>query len=246
MPEGFALPLQGYFYEDENHERCLAFFHRSYEHVPIRAIVELLQAAPDHERAKAWRNCLDLYTDYLKNIAEVTPYGLLPAGIYELDNVDFSDIYQEGDAAEGAPSLAEYNAEVKNGIQLDATHYLRRFPVAYQFRGFHAPIQCKAMAALEIFKITGDQELKDIAVRQMEWILGYNPFASSTVYGEGYHYHPLYAGIEPQIVGAAPVGIECYQNEDEPYYPIQNLPTYKEIWVHSTCRLMRLIAYLGF
>lgn len=246
IPKGFKIPLRGYFYESEEKKRTASYFHRSYEHVPIRAISLLLQEVPDHERAGAWRECLNLYGEYLKTIEKETVYGMFPAGIYELDNTDISNLYHEGDDSEGAPSIEEYNEQVKNGIMLDETHYLRIFPVAYQFRGFHAPIMGKAMAAMEIYRAGGDLKLKEFALRQMEWILGYNPFASSTVYGEGYHFHPLYAGVEPQIVGAVPVGIECYKNEDEPYWPVQNLATYKEIWVHTTCRLMRLIAYLGF
>lgn len=243
--KGFSIPLSGYFYENERKERVQAYFHRSYEHVPLRALSLLLEMAPGHKEAKKWEKSLQLYADYLKRISEVTPYGLLPAGVYELDNTDTGNLYHEGDRSQGAPTMEEYNEQVKNGIQLDATHYLRIFPAAYQFRGFHAPIMGKAIAAMEIDRVLPDRKLKAIAVRQMEWILGLNPFACSSVYGEGYDFHPLYAGVEPQIVGAVPVGFEFYENEDVPYYPVQNLPTYKEIWVHTTCRLMRLIAYLN-
>lgn len=246
VPGDFSIPLCGYFYESESRERVQAWFHRSYEHVPIRALVRLCEAAPDHKEAEKWRQSLLLYAGYLKRIVQVTPYGVAAAGIYELNNTDTANLYHEGDRTLGAPTMEEYNEQVKNGIRLDETHYLRIFPVAYQFRGFHAPIMGKAIAAMEIHRVMPDETLCGIAVRQMEWILGYNPFACSSMYGEGYDFHPFYAGVEPQIVGAVPVGFECYENEDEPYYPVQNLPTYKEIWVHTTCRLMRLIAYLGF
>lgn len=246
VPEGFTLPLRGYFYETEEKKRVQAYFHRSYEHVPVRALTVLCTVAPDHPEAAEWRKSLELYGEYLKQIAQITPYGLFPAGIYEIGNTDISNLYHEGDRSKGAPTLEEYNEQVKKGIRLDETHYLRIFPAAYQFRGFHAPIMGKAIAAMEIFGLTKDSRLKDLAVRQLEWILGYNPFSSSSMYGEGYNFHPLYCGVVPQVVGAVPVGFEFYENEDEPYYPTQNLPTYKEIWVHTTCRLMRLIAYLGF
>ncbi len=244
VPEGFAVLLRGYFYEDETKTRVQAWFHRSYEHTALRALARLYALAPGHPDAPQWKESLELYGEYLKQIAGVTPYGLLPAGIYELDNTDTANLYHEGDDSAGMPTMEEYNAQVKNGIRLDDTHYLRIFPAAYQFRGFHAPIMGKAIAAMEIYGVLRDEALLAIAVRQMEWILGYNPFACSSVYGEGYGFHPLYAGVEPQIVGAVPVGFQFYENEDEPYWPVQNLPTYKEIWVHTTARLMRLIAYL--
>lgn len=245
-PESFSIPVRGYFYESERCERAQAYFHRSYEHVAVRALARLYEAVPGHPDAKKWKRSLLLYAEYVKLTAKATPYGLAAAGVYELDNTDTGNLYHEGDRTLGAPTMAEYNEQVKNGIRLDDTHYLRIFPTAYQFRGFHATIMGKAIAAMEIHRVLPDPALYGFAVRQMEWILGYNPFACSSVYGEGYDYHPLYTGVEPQIVGAVPVGFEFYENEDEPYYPVQNLPTYKEIWVHTTCRLMRLIAYLGF
>jgi len=45
-------------------------------------------------------------------------------------------------------------------------------------------------------------------------------------------------------VGAVPVGIETFENDDEPYMPMQNNCTYKEIWTHTTARVMWLIAEL--
>ena len=144
----------------------------------------------------------------------------------------------------GAPSLEEYNAQVRNGIRLNDRFYLRVFPVAYQFRGFHATLMGRALAAMELARALNDREIKQVAVRQMEWILGCNPFAVSSMYGEGHDYHPLYAPMSPQLVGAVPVWFETFENEDQPFYPMQNNATYKEVWVHTTCRMMWLIAML--
>ena len=44
----------------------------------------------------------------------------------------------------------------------------------------------------------------------------------STVYGDGYDYPPLYGAYAGNVVGAVPVGIETFENEDEPYFPMQN------------------------
>jgi len=120
----------------------------------------------------------------------ISPYGILPAAIYELNNSEFSGIYHERDRV-GLPSMEEYNAQVKNGIPLSANYYLRRFPVAYLFRGFHAVLMGKAKAAFLLAGILKDKELKNIATRQLEYIIGYNPFAMSTIYGDGYDYPPL-------------------------------------------------------
>ena len=241
----WSIPLRGFFYESPEKARTLAYFHRSQEHLMIQGLEMLLSDAPNHADASKWKESCKAYSDYLHDISKLMePYGILPAAIYELDNTDYSSIYHEGSRSVGAPSLEEYNAQVRNGIELSDTHYIRRFPVAYQFRGFHAILQGKAKAAFILSRMFGDKELKNIAIRQMEYIVGYNPFAMSTIYGDGYDYPPLYGGYSGDVVGAVPVGIETFENDDEPYMPMQNNCTYKEIWVHTTARMIWLIAEL--
>ena len=80
--------------------------------------------------------------------------------------------------------------------------------------------------------------------RQLEYIVGYNPFAMSTIYGDGYDYPPLYGAYAGDVVGAVPVGIETFENEDAPYMPTQVNATYKEIWTHTTAGVMWLLSML--
>ncbi len=241
--EDFSIPLHGYFYEDRDKTRPISFYHRSYEHFFIKGFLLLLSDAPDHPDAALWRQCVDAYADYIRETAHVMePYGILPAGIYELNNTDYSKLSHEGSRNIGAPTIEEYNDQAQNGIKLNDTHYLRRFPVAYQFRGFHTTLLSKAKNVFELAAYYGDRALYDTAVRQLEYVLGYNPFALSTMYGEGYDYPLLYGGLVGQPVGAVPVGFETFENEDEPYMPMQNNCTYKEVWVCSTARVMWSIA----
>ncbi|MFC0335579.1 glycoside hydrolase family 9 protein [Paenibacillus sepulcri] len=239
----FSLPLHGYFYEDRDKTRPISFYHRSYEHFFMKGFTLLLVDAPDHPDAGLWRQCVDAYTDYIKETAHVMePYGILPAGVYEVGNTDYSKMSHEGSKDIGGPTIEEYNAQVKNGIKLNENTYLRRFPVSYQFRGFHATLLSKAKNVFTLARFLGDRELYDIAARQLEYVLGFNPFAMSTMYGEGYDYPLLYGGFAGQPVGAVPVGFETFENEDEPYMPMQNNCTYKEVWVCSTARVMWSIA----
>jgi len=241
----WSIPLRGFFYESPEKARILAYFHRSQEHLMIQGLDMLLTDAPNHPDAPKWREACKAYSDYLHDISKLKePWGILPAAIYEVDNTDYSSIYHEGSRDRGAPSLEEYNEQVRNGIKLSETHYLRRNPVAYQFRGFHAIIQGKAKNAFILARMFDDKELKDIAIRQMEYIVGFNPFAQSTIYGDGYDYPQLYGAFSGDAVGAVPVGIQTFENDDEPYFPMQNNCTYKEIWVHTTARMIWLVAEL--
>ena len=238
----WSIPLHGFFYESREKRRILAYFHRSDEQMMVEGLCMLLTDAPNHADTALWKGCCRAYADYLHDISTVIkPYGVLPAAVYELNNADFGGIYHEG-AAVGLPSMEEYNAQVKNGIHLGGNFYLRRFPVAYQFRGFHAVLMGKAKAAFLLSDALHDPSLRELGTRQLEYIVGYNPFAMSTIYGDGYDYPPLYGAYAGDVVGAVPVGIETFENDDEPYMPMQVNATYKEIWTHSTASVIWLLA----
>lgn len=240
----WSIPLHGFFYESREKKRIQAYFHRSNEELMVQGIAMLLTDAPNHADAALWKASCQAYADYLHDIAgTMQPYGTLPSAIYEVNNAEFEGIYHEGDRV-GMPSMEEYNAQVKNGVNLGGNFYLRRFPVAYQFRGFHAVLLAKAKAAFILADVLHDRSLKDIATRQVEYIVGYNPFASSTIYGDGNNYISLYGGYAGDVVGAVPVGIETFENDDEPYMPMQVNATYKEIWTFSTASVIWSLAQL--
>lgn len=238
----WSIPLRGFFYESRSHERIMEYFHQSHEHVLLQGLTMLLKSAPDHADAPEWKAACTAYGEYLLAVRDViAPYHIVPAAVYEINNAEFAGIYHEGDRV-GMPSMEEYNAQVKNGIRLSEKFYLRRFPVAYQFRGFHAIHLSKAKAALVLAETLNNMELRNLGTRQLEYIVGFNPFAMSTIYGDGYDYPPLYGAYAGDVVGAVPVGIETFENDDEPYMPMQVNATYKEIWTHTTAAVMSVIA----
>jgi hypothetical protein len=238
----WSTPLRGFFYESRTQKRILEYFHRSDEHLLIEGLGMLLKDAPSHSDAAKWKASCQAYADYLQATAStMAPYGIVPAAVYVVNNAIFEGIYHEGDRV-GMPSMEEYNAQVKNGIKLSDNFYLRRFPVAYQFRGFHAIHLSKAKAAFMLSGVLGNKSLRDIATRQLEYIVGYNPFAMSTIYGDGYDYPPLYGAYAGDVVGAVPVGIETFGNDDEPYMPMQVNATYKEIWTHTAAGVISVLS----
>ena len=240
----WSIPLHGFFYESTKKKRILAYFHKSDEQLMVQGLSMLLTDAPSNPDAPLWKASCQAYADYLHDISKVMePYGILPSAVYELNNADFSGIYHEGEKV-GMPSMEEYNAEVKSGIPLGKGFYLRRFPVAYQFRGFYDVLMAKAKASFILSDLLKDRSLKDMATRQLEYIVGYNPFAMSTIYGDGYNYPPLYGAYAGDVVGAVPVGIETFENDDAPYMPMQVNATYKEIWTRTTGDVIWALAKL--
>ena len=93
-----------------------------------------------------------------------------------------------------------------------------------------------------IGKYFNDPTLKQIAINQLEWVMGKNPFSSSSMYGEGYNYHPLYVAYSPELIGALPVGFETKGYNDLPYWPVVNNAVFKEIWGHTTGKYLWIFA----
>ena len=233
--------IRGFFYEDPSHTYTLTYEHRGHEQSPIHGITKLMQVLPNDPEYSIWLNGINLYKEYiLKTIDASKPYSLLPAHIYQLDKINlirYSSYGMDKDIA-----LNGLKEQIKNGQKIDENTYLRIMPISVQRRGFHATLLSKTKAVSAIAKVLNDQTLKQIAIDQIEWIFGKNPFASSTMVSEGYNYHPLYVAFSPQIVGSLPVGIKTKGSEDTPYWPQSTEAVYKEIWGHTTGKYLWILA----
>ncbi|HEY8445198.1 MAG TPA: glycoside hydrolase family 9 protein [Bacilli bacterium] len=239
------IPLRGFFYEDPAHTHLLTYEHRGHEQSPIHGLTRLIEVAPHHKDAKAWMNGIKLYAEYILKTADiVAPYNMLPAHVYDVSKLNMMRFTIPKDWATEEEAKESFKRQIENGIKLSDNVYLRRFPIAIQRRGFHATLLSKAKAVSAIANILHSSELRQVAINQLEWILGKNPFASSTMYGEGHNYHPLYVAFSRQLVGALPVGIKTYKDHDAPFWPVVNDAVYKEIWGHTTGKYLWVLADL--
>lgn len=238
-------PLRGFFWAEREHKNICSYEHQSAEQAPICFLVRLLEAAPEHADAAAWRHACELYAEYIKATAYmIEPFGLLPAAIYNINMEAPSN-------ARGFGKIRFENVDemfhdgIGNGIKLSDEYYLRRMPIsAIALRGFFAPVFAKATAVGELSRLFRDKELRDIALEQIAWMLGKNPFARSHMYGEGYGFQAMYTPYSPDMVGAIPVGIQAYVANDAPYLPCDNHPTFNEVWIHSSSRFLWAMANL--
>jgi hypothetical protein len=230
------IPLLGFFYTGPRKDRILHYCHRGREQAPILALTRLCDAFPNHPDWMKWYSAVALYSQYLKAAAKYTgPYGVMPASIYQADE------YRS--VPEGRRE--SFRDQVLNGIPLGQGHYLRLFPVWMDYRGHFGTILPQAQALISAAHLRGDPELVTMAQHQAEWIVGRNPFAQSTMYGEGYDFPPLYAPFPGHIVGALPVGVQTRGDRDVPYWPVQSTWTYKEVWVHPVARWIWLMRDLA-
>jgi hypothetical protein len=233
MRPGWDIPLTGFFYTSTARDRLLHYCHRGREQAPMLALTALCRAFPENKNWMTWYSSATLYSEYLKTIAAYTgPYGVLPASIYA--DTEYLHVPES--------RMESYKKQVLTGIPLGKGHFLRLFPVWMDYRGHFGTILPQAQALAAAGLLRNDQASADLAEQQLEWIIGKNPFAESTMYGEGYDFVPLYTPSSGDMVGGLPVGIETRGEKDVPYWPVQSTWTYKEIWGHPPTNWLWLLS----
>lgn len=235
--------IRGFFYEDPNHNYLLTYEHRGHEQSPIHGLCRLLQVCPDISIKSKVIKSIKLYREYIVNTIHYTyPYNLLPGHIYNIDKINFERFTIPSYMCTKEEGIEQLKQQVKKGIKINNDWYLRIMPIAVQRRGFHATLLSKTKAISIMANVLKDKSLKQLAVNQLEWVLGKNPFASSTMYGEGNNYHPLYVAFSRQMVGSLPVGIQTLGDDDLPYWPTYNDAVFKEIWGHTTGKYLWVLS----
>ncbi len=230
------VPLSGFFYTGPDRKHILHYCHNGREQEPIAALANLCEALPDHPDWMKWYSAVVLHSEYLKKIAKYSePYGVMPSSVYT--GQEYLQVPES--------RKESFRLQVLNGIPLGKGHYLRRFPVWMDYRGHFGTILPQAQALNYAAHLRNDRESIELAVRQLEWISGKNPFSQGTMYGEGYDYAPLYTPSSGDIVGALPVGIQSRGENDAPYWPVQSTWTYKEVWVHPVSQWIGVISDLA-
>ncbi|WP_321332366.1 glycoside hydrolase family 9 protein [uncultured Bacteroides sp.] len=244
-PLNDADEISGFFYRDKSKKVIEHFNHQSREQIYMQALVALCQTQPRNPLYDKWKNAINLYGSYLKKMMKYSqPYGLIPSGIYHIDEAKDSVSFNAQNLFPGKNAVKDFSMQLQNGIKLDKEHYLKIFPVWFSFRGNTAVHLAMGKAAAICGNFLHDKELKEIAEEQLLWVVGKNPFGQSLMYGEGNNYAQQYVALPGEMVGEMPVGIQTRYNEDKPYWPQANNATYKEVWVTSAGKWLSLIADL--
>ena len=232
LPE-WKTPLVGFFYTDPRQQDVYHASHVGNEQAPVVAMRRLCEVFPDHPDWMRWYAVAALHSQYyLKAASRFTaPYGVLPASIYRE-----SEALQIPETGGREITREIFRDQIRHGVPLGGDYFLRMFPIWTVRRGHFGVLLSQAKALAAVAQLRGDTEAADLAGRQVEWVLGRNPFSESGMYGEGYDFPPQYSERSGDIVGSLPVGIETRANNDEPYWPVQNCFNYKEVWVHPVAR----------
>lgn len=236
-----TYPLTGFFYTGPDRSRLLRYSHASHEAAPVAALAKLCELFPNHPDWMKWYSAVTLYSEYFqKAMAQFTqPYGMLANSVYHDE-----EYRQAAGGGRGATPEA-FREQVLNGVKVGARHYVRLFPVWFEFRGNHGTVLTQTKAVSAAAHLRSSFELAALAQQQLQWVMGRNPFVQSTMWGEGYDYAPQYSAMSGDIVGSLPVGIQTRGNGDQPYWPAENCHNWKEVWVFPVSRWLWLMRDLA-
>lgn len=191
---GGQQEVRGFFYADVD-RREGAMIDVVNPLSPI-ALCELVESLPEHPQADRWREAIKLFTrDYAGVMAGRNAFGLVPRGIRLADPREPNRFGTGG---------------VPRSRKLGQLGY-RYFPGSSGGGRtcHHAGL---AVALFKAAKILKQPEWAALAQRQLDWVLGANPFGVSYMVGVG-HLNPpeyIYTGFQPRtprILGATMEGV---------------------------------------
>lgn len=237
---GTTFPLAGFFYTSPARDAIFHQFHRANDQAPVLAMTMLCDAFPNHVDRRAWYETAERYADYQKrSVTATAPYSVLPAYVYRDD--EWQTI-AEGDRY--GSSREAFRQQVLAGMPMGGGYYLRAFPVWFTRRGNYGVLLSQTQALAAVAHLRNDGAARDLVQSQLQWVVGRNPFAQSTMWGEGYGFAPQYSVSVGDIVGSLPVGMMTRENADRPYWPATNTYVFKEVWVHPAARWLAIMAEL--
>jgi hypothetical protein len=211
--------LYGFFYNSENGQ--IPFTSISHGCLPLISLCELVEYAPNHPEAPSWRQSISLFChQYITSMCAKSVFGIAPFGLFIGKN--------------------------PGGNRRIGSLYYRYFMNTDQWWwvGINANLASTGIGLVMASRILDDPKLKAIAQRQLDWILGVNPFNASTVTGVGKNQPALFVATEfipptPPIPGGVMNGIGGTQ-DDRPALLPGSWHTC-EYWTPMVCHFLRLL-----
>jgi hypothetical protein len=195
----------------------------------VIGLCELLRESPAHTRAGAWKDSLQRFIfDCIAPLAKRNAFGIVPYGVYRA-----VDPYLGRPIGEGwyRYFMDNKQASYNNGWRVGLNPHLASMGVAL----------CLCADVL------GDHSLRRIAQRQLDWIMGVNPFNASTITGVGRNQPDLFINLNgyrpptPEIPGGVYNGIRG--DEDQPQLKPGSWVTC-EYWTPNVVHTMWLMVEL--
>lgn len=219
-----------------NEDSVSGFFHESpTDQIPYKniwngcleaiSICDLIQEFPMHNDVPIWREIIRNYAEkYLLFLAERNNFGIIPYGLYA--------------------------SEDPGGNRQIGKYWYRYFmqPELDWWVGINANIASAGVGMIKAAHILNNPKLMKLAQRQLDWIIGANPFNSSTLVGVGHNHPKHFPGstfypLTPVIPGAVLNGLGG-DHEDQPSIGDANWQI-SEYWTPMVAYTLWLMAELS-
>ncbi len=163
---GLSGGLSGFFYNSlSNHEPYKNIWNGCQAFIGLS---DLVQEFPADKNVPIWKSMIKDYAEnYLLFLSGKNSFGVVPWGLYEQKD--------------------------PGGNRKAGNYWYRYFmePEQEWWVGINSNIASAGIGLLKAAAVLKDDRMKASAQKQLDWILGSNPFNSSTIEGEGYN-HPVH------------------------------------------------------
>lgn len=173
--------------------------------LPLLALCEALEHFGDHADARSWREALQEHAEYLSAMSQRSAFGTIPFGLYV------------GRDPGGNRRLGSYWYRwfMKPHGETSAADW---------WVGINAHLASNGIGLNRAGRLLQDRPLLDLAQRQLDWILGGNPFNASTITGVGRNQPRLFVTREfapatPLIPGGVMNGLGGSAGDSVGLYP---------------------------
>ncbi len=163
--------------------------------VPALALLELARALPSDAHADAWRNSVQMHLDeYVRPLCSKNAFRIMPYGVF----------------------VQSPTAERYRRLEGDLTYrYFLPTRKGFWWVGTTSHLENYACLLARASSMFHNRDYLDLAFRQLEWVMGANPFGACLMTGEGMknpYPHSRYVGL---ITGGIMNGIGG-NPQDEP------------------------------
>lgn len=219
--------ILGFFLTAPDHPEPL----REIQHgnLPLIALCEIVKVFADHPDAPTWRKSLEVHCKYLFEMSNRSAFGTIPFGLYT--GKDPGGNRRIGDLG--------YRWFMKPKGETAAADW---------WVGINAHLASNGVGLLKASRLLNEPKLAALAQRQLDWIVGANPFDASTVTDAGHNQPPLYRPgafkpPTPLIPGGVMNGIGGSDNDEPILFPGSYHTC--EYWTPMVAYTMWLLAESG-
>lgn len=166
MPEG---GVGGFFHTSSSDQE--AYKNISQGCLEFISLCDLAKTFPDHKDVKSWKEMIaDYANNYLIFLSQRNSFGIIPFGLYSKQD--------------------------PGGNRKAGNYWYRYFmqPELEWWVGINANIASAGIGLIKASEVLKDPELKALSQRQLDWIIGVNPFNSSTIETVGYNQPKHFGG----------------------------------------------------